>query len=92
MHDMWLKACGIDNRMVRRAYRNKPLTQAEKAQNRLNASVRSTIERVFGVLKLHLGMSKTKYLGLARNHAYLCMVAMAYNLKRAAKVNALCVG
>jgi IS5 family transposase len=92
MHDMWLKACGIDNRMIRRAYRNKPLTQAEKEQNRLNASVRSTIERVFGVLKLHLGMAKTKYLGLARNHAYLCMVAMAYNLKRAAKVNALCLG
>ncbi|GHA73472.1 hypothetical protein GCM10009007_13070 [Formosimonas limnophila] len=65
MRDMWLKACGIDNRMIKRAYRNKPFTQAQKEQNRLNASVRSTVERVFGVLKLHLGMAKTKYLGLS---------------------------
>jgi hypothetical protein len=68
------------------------LTDEEKEQNRLNASVRSTIERVFGVLKLHLGMSKTKYLGVTRNHARLCMVSMAYNLKRAAKMNAVCAG
>lgn len=32
VHDMWLKACGIDNRMIRRAYRNRPLTQAKREQ------------------------------------------------------------
>lgn len=91
-HDKWLQAHGIRNRIIARAYRNTPLTKVQKERNRLYSSVRSTVERVFGVLKLHLGLTKTKYVGLARNQAQLSLVSMAYNLKRAAKINALCAG
>ena len=31
------------------------------------SGVRSTVERVFGVLKLHYGMAKARYLGIKRN-------------------------
>lgn len=82
----WLAKHGIDNRLIERAYRNKPLTAIQKELNRLNSSVRCTVERVFGVMKLHYGMAKTRYMGIARNHARMCIVAMAYNLKRAIKV------
>ena len=85
-HDAWLAEHNIENRIIARAYRNKPLTEAQKQQNRLNSTVRATVERVFGIMKLHFGMTKTKYLGLARNRAHLCMVAIAYNLKRAVTI------
>ena len=63
-HDDWLNERRIDNRLIRRAYRNRPLTQADKQFNRLHSSTRSIVERVFGVLKQHYGMGKARYLGL----------------------------
>lgn len=81
-----LKEKGIDNRMLERSYRNKPLTEAQKQLNRLNSSVRCIVERVFGVLKLHYGMAKARYLGQARNRARFGLMCLAYNLKRGASI------
>jgi IS5 family transposase len=39
-HDDWLADYGIDNRVIERAYRNKPLTLAPKKKNQHNAGVR----------------------------------------------------
>lgn len=63
-HDQLLKAQGVRNRLLTRAYRNKPLTSDQRSINRLNSGVRCTVERVFGVLKLHYGMGNARYLGL----------------------------
>ncbi|MCU7850015.1 MAG: hypothetical protein KZQ89_18900 [Candidatus Thiodiazotropha sp. (ex Lucinoma kastoroae)] len=57
------KEKGIRNRVLERAYRNKPLTEARKRLNRMNSGVRCAVERVFGILKLHYGMAKASYLG-----------------------------
>ena len=62
-HDSWLKQNKIENRIIRRAYRNRPLTSQDKPFNRLHSGTRSTVERVFGVLKLHYGMAKARYMG-----------------------------
>ena len=56
-HDEILKDKKIDNQVIKRAYRNKPLTKEDKKFNRKHSSVRCTVERVFGVLKLHYGMA-----------------------------------
>lgn len=64
------------------AYRNTPLTDAQKAQNRLWAGTRCTVERTFGILKLHYGMAKARYLGLKRNAMRIGLMCMAYNMKR----------
>jgi IS5 family transposase len=53
-HDEWLEEHGINNRVMERAYRNKPLTKAQKQKNQRNAGVRCTVGRVFGVFKLPL--------------------------------------
>ncbi|MGY0399793.1 MAG: transposase family protein [Ostreibacterium sp.] len=37
--------------MTKRVYRKRPLSQQDKVFNRLHASVRSTVERTFGLLK-----------------------------------------
>ena len=85
-HDTWLAKRGIGNRILKRAYRNRPLTEADRAFNRLHAGVRSTVERVFGVLKQHYGMGKARYLGLARNRTRVMLMGIAYNLKRGCSI------
>ena len=59
-HDALLKQKNIKNGILKRAYRNKPLTKAEKQHNKQLSSIRSTVERVFGILKQHYGMGKAR--------------------------------
>lgn len=81
-HDQWLSERGIDNRLTKRAYRNRPLSQNDKRFNCLHSGVRSVVERVFGVLKQHYGMRKARYLGLARNRTRFELMCVAHNIKR----------
>lgn len=62
-HDQLLKEKHIKNGILKRAYRNRPLTKTEKQHNKSLGSIRSTVERVFGILKQHYGMGKARYLG-----------------------------
>lgn len=90
VHDELLKEKGIRNRVLERAYRNKPLSAEQKRLNRINSSTRSIVERVFGVLKLHYGMAKARYLGIARNKARLGLMCLAYNIKRGVAIARSC--
>jgi hypothetical protein len=81
-HADWLSQQGIGNRLTKRAYRNRPLTAEDRFFNRTHSSVRSTVERVFGVLKLHYGMAKARYLGIKRNRTRFQLMCVAHNIKR----------
>jgi IS5 family transposase len=89
-HDEWLEERGIDNRVMGRAYRNTPLTKAQKQNNQINAVVRCTVERVFGVFKLYYGMGQARYLGLARNAVRFGLMCFTYNLKRGINIPRSC--
>ena len=91
-HDKWLSKRRIDNRVMKRAYRNRPLSDEEKRFNRLHAGVRCTVERVFGVLKQHYGMAKARYLGMGRNRTRFELMCVAHNIKRGISIRqASCV-
>jgi hypothetical protein len=89
-HDEWPEEHRINNRVMKRAYRNTLLTKAQKQKNHRNAGVRCTVERVFGVFKLYYGMGQARYLGLARNAVRFGLMCFAYNLKRSIKIQRLC--
>lgn len=89
-HDMLLQTRHVRNCILKRAYRNTPLSKATKRTNRLHSSTRSIVERVFGVMKLHYGMGRARYLGLVRNQARFMLIAFAYNLKRAFSIHTAC--
>lgn len=80
--DQWLSERHIENGVLARAYRNRPLTKDQKTRNRKLSATRSIVERVFGIFKLYYGMGKARYLGLARNQTRFGVMCMAYNLKR----------
>ena len=91
-HGQWLSKRGIASRLTKRAYRNRPLSKEDKQFNRLHSGVRSTVERVFGVLKQHYGMTKARYLGLARNRTRFELMCVAHNIKRGLSIlQASCV-
>jgi len=87
-HDKLLAGRGIENRILHKAHRKRPLGGAQKQQNRRWSGIRSTVERVFGILKQHYGIGKARHLGLKRNQARFMLTAMAYNIKRGAAINA----
>jgi transposase, IS5 family len=61
----------------RRAYRNAPLSEADKETNRRKSAVRSKVEHPFLTLKCLWGFAKTRYRGLAKNaNRAFAMLAM----------------
>lgn len=70
-----------NNKVLHRAYRNKPLTGQQKKENKQHSKVRYIVERTFGLLKQHHGLAKARYLGLERNKARALLIAMSHNLK-----------
>lgn len=85
-HDQLLEAKGVGNCILHRAYRNKPLSTEQKVKNKRNSSVRSVIERTNGVLKIHYGLGRARFIGIARNESWLFVTAFAHNLKRASRL------
>lgn len=88
-HDILLKRKGVKNCILKRGYRNNPLSKEDEQRNKLCSGVRQTVERVFGTLKLHYGLAKARYLGLQRNYVRFMFCAMAYNIKRAVVIQKL---
>jgi IS5 family transposase len=61
----------------KRAYRNNPLTEADKETNRRKSSVRSKVEHPFLTIKRLWGFAKVRYRGLAKNaNRAFAMLAM----------------
>ena len=89
-HRQWLIDRKIDNRIIKRAYRNRPLTQQEKQFNWQHFGVRCTVERVFGVLKQHYGLAKARYLGVRRNQVRCALICVAHNIKRGVSIQRSC--
>ena len=62
------------------AYKNRPLSDADKQTNRHKSSVRAKVEHPFLTLKRIWGFAKVRYRGLAKNaNRAFAMLAM-FNL------------
>jgi len=81
-----LNYLGVKEMLLRRAFRNKPLTEVEKQHNFYASQVRNVVERVFGTLKNHYGLAKARYMGQKRNQLNFTLMSIAYNLKRGLKI------
>jgi IS5 family transposase len=64
----------------KRASRNRPLTEADRAVNRTKSRVRAKVEHPFGVVKRLWGFTKVCYRGLAKNANRLFVAFALSNL------------
>jgi IS5 family transposase len=65
-----------------RAYRNKPLTDGQKASNKIKSKTRVRVEHVFGHMATSMGGLAIHTIGLARAKVKICFKNLAYNMQR----------
>jgi IS5 family transposase len=82
----WLRQRGIQSRILKKGATHIKLTRRDLEMNHKNGLVRRNIERIFAHLKQWQGYRRVRYLGLAKNQLELTLKAVAYNLKRLAKI------
>jgi IS5 family transposase len=82
----WLAAHGIANGILKKPAHHLKLSASDPVRNARKARRRSAIERVFAHLKSWQHYRRVRYLGVAKNQLELTLKAVAYNLKRLAKL------
>jgi IS5 family transposase len=80
--DTKLKERGYKPMICEKGYRNKPLTEEQKANNRLKSKVRCRIEHIFGEQKMRMGNEVLRSIGFARARFWIGMRNLMYNLSR----------
>lgn len=77
-----LKSKELKNHILKKAVKNKPLTEWEKKFNKLVGKVRFKVERTFGSIKRWFHSQGARYRGIEKMHTQNLMEAIAYNLYR----------
>lgn len=83
-----LEAQSIENGVMRRGLKNKPLSPEAQQRNHDIAAIRKSVEKIFGTLKRHYQMGRMRYFKMARNRVRLTITAICYNMRRAAVIAA----
>src|SRR5690554_689335 len=77
-----LKERKLKNHILKKAYKNRPLTSWEKKFNKLIGKTRFKVERTFGGIKRWFSGGTARYRGIHKMHTQNLMEAMSYNLYR----------
>lgn len=82
-----LKERGIKPRLARRPNKHHPeLPPRLKRYNRLIARQRAAVETTFATWKRRMGLSAVRYIGLTKARAQVTLTAIAFNLRRWARL------
>lgn len=77
-----LAALKVTSHIHERAYRNTPLTEAQKAANTIRSKTRVRVEHVFGHMETAMGGMLIHTIGLARARVKMSFKNLAYNMHR----------
>jgi IS5 family transposase len=80
--DAELRKRKYDPQICEKGFRNKPLTEEQKASNRVKSKVRCRIEHVFGEQKMRMKDETLRTIGLARAKFWIGMRNLMYNMSR----------
>lgn len=72
----------LKSRIHRRAYRNRKLSEAQKAANTTRSKVRARVEHVFGDQKNAMGAEIVRTIGIVRARCKIGMTNLVYNIRR----------
>jgi transposase, IS5 family len=72
----------IKNQIHEKGYRNKPLTDEQKAENKRKSSVLARIEHVFGYVTDTMRGITVRSIGIARARFNIGLTNLIYNLCR----------
>jgi len=83
-----LKSLGVKPRLMRRPSQYHALTKRQQLCNNLIARRRAAVETTFATWKRRMGLTRVRYIGLAKVTGQILLTAMAFNLRRAAALTA----
>ena len=85
-----LKAQGVKDRILHRSHKHqRALPHWQQRRNALIAPRRDRVEKVFGTLKRSYGYTRVRYRGLPRNTLEMYFKLMAFNLRKAVRLQAV---
>jgi IS5 family transposase len=76
-----LQANGIESQVCEKGTRGTPLTEEQKAANRVKSKTRSRVEHVFGA-QAQMGGHLVRTIGMARARVKIAIMNLAYNMRR----------
>jgi IS5 family transposase len=77
-----LKEHRYNSRIHERAYRNKPLSEQQKMDNKEKSKTRARVEHVFGHMQTSLGGMLIRSIGARRAKLNIGLMNLAYNISR----------
>jgi len=80
-HEAYLLECDAQEFLMRKAYRNTPLSKADEIFNKGVSRIRVRVEHVFGRMK-QLGMDYVRSIGLKRASQHNSLCHLVYNMDR----------
>jgi transposase, IS5 family len=83
-----LKANKINNRILKKAVRNKPLTKRQKRRNILISKTRYKVERCFGTMKRKFNFARASYFSTVKVNAQALLKAICFNALKAVNMMA----
>ncbi len=82
---------GMNNKVHEKGYRNKPLTDEQKANNKEKSRTRARIEHVFGFMEQSMNGLVVKSVGITRATGIIGLINLTYNLFRYEQVMRLTI-
>ena len=79
----------MKNKVHQKGYRNKPLTDEQKASNTKKSKVRARVEHVFGFMEQSMKGLVLKSIGIARATGIIGLINLTYNLFRYEQIKRL---
>ena len=76
----------VINKVNEKGYRNKPLTEGQKANNKEKSKTRARVEHIFGFVENSMNGSIVRTIGIARAKAKIGMMNLTYNISRCAQL------
>ena len=72
----------VINKINEKGYRNNPLTEEQKANNKEKSKTRARVEHLFGFAENSMNGSFIRTIGIARAKAKIGMMNLTYNICR----------
>jgi hypothetical protein len=73
----------MTNQVCEKGYRNKPLSDEQKASNREKSRIRSRVEHIFGFMEMSMNEMYIQCIGIKRATAIIGLMNLTYNMHRA---------
>ncbi len=86
-HEKTIEEVKMKNCVIEKGYKNKPLTDEQKATNKAKSKIRVRVEHVFGFIENSMNGSFIRSIGMLRANANIGLMNLTYNICRYIQLN-----